>query len=283
MDDTLRLDLVSPLPNSHGRIERNARIDASFPLHTHTFYEYFLVTRGHAEHRVNGVCQSVSRGMLLFIRPSDIHRFEPSGGGEFETLYVTVPEAEFLRAAEYLNIPDAAFTLAPLPLAVTLAPGDFACLEGLLARLPERRDYDPEDSLFRAALCAALSMVSGTGDAGLRLPDWLVALLRKMHRPENFVPGLPRLLELSNYSREHVNRAFRRYLNITPTAYINSLRLDHAFVLLGETQLSVSEIAARCGFGNMSHFYALFGARFGCTPKECTRYAANRNAPDGDT
>ena len=53
----------------------------------------------------------------------------------------------------------------------------------------------------------------------------------------------------------------------TATALINELRLTRAAAELKMTDLPIVRIAAECGIANLSHFYRLFNARFGVTPR----------------
>jgi len=67
------------------------------------------------------------------------------------------------------------------------------------------------------------------------------------------------------------------------TAHVTELRLNHAFMLLTEQDLSdarICDIALRAGFSDISHFNRLFRSRFGDTPKgvranQQTAYYAN--------
>ena len=56
-------------------------------------------------------------------------------------------------------------------------------------------------------------------------PIWLAELCTIMRVPEHFIVGRDRLIELANRSPEHVGRAFKKYLGVTPSQYVNTLRL----------------------------------------------------------
>ncbi len=90
------------------------------------------------------------------------------------------------------------------------------------------------------------------------LPQWLSGLLEEMDERENFVAGLPRLLALAHMSQEHLTRSFRRYLGVTPTAFINAKRLGLAAELLLTTETPVIDVGGLCGFNSQSRFYRLF-------------------------
>ncbi|MBC7959093.1 MAG: AraC family ligand binding domain-containing protein, partial [Vallitaleaceae bacterium] len=44
-------------------------------LHSHDFYEFFLVTKGKMRHHVNEKEQILSEGALVFVRPEDAHYY----------------------------------------------------------------------------------------------------------------------------------------------------------------------------------------------------------------
>lgn len=56
--------------------------------------------------------------------------------------------------------------------------------------------------------------------------------------------------------------------NTTPVAFIRSIRLHHAAVLLQEGKQSVNEIAERTGFSSPSYFTKCFKKEFGVLPSE---------------
>jgi AraC-like DNA-binding protein len=62
------------------------------------------------------------------------------------------------------------------------------------------------------------------------------------------------------------NRQFRELLRMTPTEYLLTWRIERARRLLVETQHSMAEIAAECGFSDQSHFTKRFRRVTGLTP-----------------
>ena len=74
------------------------------------------------------------------------------------------------------------------------------------------------------------------------------------------------LAERVGYTMRHVERQFQRCLGVTPTRFYQNLRLDHARSLITDTDLTLFEIAAACGFNTKSHFSKVFTRRFGSPP-----------------
>jgi len=83
-------------------------------------------------------------------------------------------------------------------------------------------------------------------------------------------------------SRRSLEIQFRRYLGRSPAEEIRRVRLERGRELLARGDLSVSEIAAACGFANGTRFGVAFRKRFGKTPlayrKQLTRGAHARSA-----
>jgi AraC-like DNA-binding protein len=72
-------------------------------------------------------------------------------------------------------------------------------------------------------------------------------------------------------------RAFRRALGVPPTVYLRNRRLEEALLLLESHRYTVSEVAVRVGYGNLSAFTTAFRRRFGVAPS-ATRAAKDTTA-----
>ncbi|MBQ9500836.1 MAG: helix-turn-helix transcriptional regulator [Lentisphaeria bacterium] len=79
-------------------------------------------------------------------------------------------------------------------------------------------------------------------------------------------------LEMRAVAREllitpnHLNKIFRRNLGLSPSTYLQNLRLDHAASLLAGGRMSVGEVADRCGFSSANYFIRCFRMKNGITP-----------------
>ena len=67
--------------------------------------------------------------------------------------------------------------------------------------------------------------------------------------------------------RRSLERAFREELERTILHEILRVRINHAQKLLETTPLSVTDIAAQSGFASLNHFFRVFHARTGLTPR----------------
>jgi len=81
-----------------------------------------------------------------------------------------------------------------------------------------------------------------------------------------------------NVSPNYLSRLFRSQVGTTLTAYVQSLRLDHARCLLATAEHSISEIAYQVGYQNYRDFYRNFVKREKASPREVRRRLASRSA-----
>ena len=87
---------------------------------------------------------------------------------------------------------------------------------------------------------------------------------------KNFRQGLSveELSKKAGYSQRHFLRIFKETYHMTPTEYINAIRIEYACSRLRETEESVTDIAYDCGFRNMSYFYRVFKEKMSMTPQK---------------
>lgn len=71
-----------------------------------------------------------------------------------------------------------------------------------------------------------------------------------------------------NVSKGFLCRRFSRVLHMTPFEYLIRIRIEKGCEMLKNTDLSVGEIATRCGFNSFAYFSKLFREKVGITPRE---------------
>lgn len=76
------------------------------------------------------------------------------------------------------------------------------------------------------------------------------------------------LAEKSHLSEAHFRKLFKEKYGMPPMQYLGNLRINHAKTLLHESDSTVGEIAAKCGFANVYSFCRSFRKHTGKTPTE---------------
>ena len=80
-----------------------------------------------------------------------------------------------------------------------------------------------------------------------------------------------RIAEHCNLSIRTLCRLFERYEKTPVTQYIIRARMEHAKSLLSLGELSIKEIAFRCGFRSAAFLTSVFHKHYGVTPREYRR------------
>ena len=80
--------------------------------------------------------------------------------------------------------------------------------------------------------------------------------------------GIKYELSLSGMNEEEWSESWKKYFNVTPTQYINNLRLEAAARQLKESNIPISEIIREVHFSGKYMFYQRFRQKYGMTPDE---------------
>ncbi len=243
----------------------------TYPVHTHDFYEIFYISRGKGLHYINGKEELLTNGSLVYIRPDDVHSFKGINYFNFEIYSLGFTLEELTHTLEYLELPLIQITEPLLPIHLILEGNNRAFMEQQLNLLLTKKEGTERKLLFRALLPQLLYFTACLNDSLTEkelIPKWLANLDEEMSKRENYIMGLPRMLELCSYSQEYMNRVFKKYFKITPTEYINAKRLIYATELLVGKQFDIIDICYMTGFNNLSYFYSVFKKQYNCTPKQ---------------
>lgn len=157
-----------------------------------------------------------------------------------------------------------------------LSPGS---LPVILERLIQE-DYFPQEGsgeVIRGNLLRLLAVLSRDYAIRLHSSD-------RESREQVFLYELERYIRLHfaditaadleqqfHYHRNYFNLLLKKHRGVSYQTYIRNIRMNHAATLLRNTDLSVKEIARRCGYHNSSHFYHLFEKKFGVSPAQYRR------------
>ncbi|MCB0637123.1 MAG: helix-turn-helix domain-containing protein, partial [Lewinella sp.] len=128
---------------------------------------------------------------------------------------------------------------------------------------------------FRAQLTGETFQeeLSPKAEADRRVEDAFIQEVRRIvadhYADESF--ALPALCEEIGMSRSQLFRKMKALLQVSPSDYIRSYRLLEGKKLLETTDLTVSEVAWRVGFKDLSHFSRSFHEAFGYAPSETSK------------
>lgn len=265
-------DIFDPQLEAHYAL-RTAFRDITTQPHWHDFYELFLIADGSIVHQINGDSMPLTAGAFVFIRPDDTHYYQAYEDAECQLINLAFVSPVFETMIAFLGqgFDSAGLLEAKNPPTVQLNKSGLDTVRHQLANYHQIQMAANERSgLALRTLLVDLFVryFSGQERQPIELPDWLQEVCRAMQTPQNLAMGLPQMQKIAACSHEHLCRVFKKYLDVTPTQYINDLRLDYAANLLSHSDMEVVDIALEVGFDSLSYFYRRFKTRFGQTPKD---------------
>jgi len=241
-------------------------------------YEFVILVEGSAEFFFAGHSRSIEAGCAVAVLPGESRAISGNGKAEAAAAIISF-DADWAAAAHRRPLVEAVSSLPPSTRAIRELGTD------AMASLDRKqhdafsvgtgiRDGFRESLLESIFIDLSLEFLRPNDDRrGERAPIWLRKACSAMERDKNLRCGCSRLAELAGKSPEHVIRQMKRYYDMTPTRFVNELRLRKASKLLIESATPVLDISYSLGFENPSYFSQLFKEKYGMPP---TRFRAGR-------
>ena len=228
--------------------------------HSHDFFELCVVLCGSATEYFNGRSRIITEGTATLIKPYEPHCFTAQSEG-MRLACLSVEKEEALQLFETFGV-----SLPERDIVFKLDNAASLVSEAISSPLPERK--------YKLLFCRILDILEDC--RGESVPYILQNAVRKMRQPENMCLGIPRLTELSGYSRSHLARLVRQYYGCSLQELIIQLRLEEAYKQIILTKDSPEEIAYKVGYSSFSHFQKVFKKTFGVTPAVLRKTRATR-------
>jgi len=244
----------------------------------HRWYELMFIQSNDLYHYVNDKIIKLETNTLCLIRPDDVSDFvvKPNSKKQNYIYQITIEEWLMENIFKFLepNMSLSSLVETELPWYITLNNVDAS---DLLNRISVVQSYWNEQSndacLELKKLIISLLIKhfrsSLTDQEKLKeIPLWLVQTVKQMHFLENFSVGVPRMVEMSGRSNEHLARSMKKYYGISPIDFVNDVRLSYMANLLIKSTIAIGDIFSECGFQSRSWTTKQFTKKYGMGPRE---------------
>jgi AraC-like DNA-binding protein len=222
------------------------------PRHSHESARIALMLEGCVTEITGEQIDLIQKGQITFWCEGSTHRDVFSPGTQ--SLQVELSHDVYRHLAPYMP----------------QSPSPIACdrFEGAAERLLEEIEHFDEASPL-ALLGAVYEIVARAARLTTNARPESFAVTQATRYAREYLADpitLAELADAANVSVRRLHEQFSEELGATPMEYLRNLRLERAEMLLRETTLSSSDIAAQCGFYDHAHFCRLFKQRTGTTP-----------------
>ena len=237
-------------------------------MHSHDFFEVCLIISGEICHILNGKEQHLSEGYVILIKPGDVHCFYKPQEHSLTMINFMISKKIFSNLIDYLCIGSYLLEKNILGKITDDEKISFFFSEyDLIAKLPKYKEqeiYLKAKQLLSDILISVL--LQNLALSNNPPPLWFDTMLCEMNKKENYNVGVQKMYEISKKSPEYISRLFRKHINMTPTEYINAVRLENVRMLLTNTDMNILDICYEAGFNSLSNFYKAFEQFFGFPP-----------------
>ena len=252
------------------RTESNRFLDH---LDFHPHYElYFCHTDLQQRMLINGREYTPKEPSLVILPPFAVHHISSHGSEKGFERYVVYFKEEFLSQFGASVLPPSLtqrfrgtlFRLSPQEADQVLSP---------LQALYEPNASHPEQA---TALATVLNRVDRLTSEEQRTPleimnEEIPRILEYVYRNVDADLNADVIARTFNVSRAKLDRDFRQYVGRTIHQTVIDCRLSAAIDLLKNSDRTVAEIAAACGFESEYYFYSFFKRNTGATPTAIRR------------
>jgi len=234
-------------------------------LHTHDLkFHIVYIFQGKSTITIDSNRYDVGPKTAIFIRPGQFHQSLKDQGTYYELI-----EVHFMaESARFIPFVPA---LAPVTRVHNIA-AFVPALERLVAA--HLIDPSPDNWLVKLRLAETL-MLLDRETAGAT-PDDQVAgdTVRRIDQAREFIAvhyaknlSLELLAEQVGMSSSHFSACFRKVTGISPIEFVIRRRMHHARELLANSNYSIAQIAAMCGFTSSQYMARMFLRREGRSPR----------------
>lgn len=227
-------------------------------LHSHDYYELFWVQNGVVRHHLPTGIERLEEGDLILLSPGQLHAVQ--GKGEHSMIVSLCFHPSVVQGLRERH--PGLWDEQKVPQHIHRDMKQLSALNHAALSL-ERGD--------RSALAAEAFLLPLLNDLEQRIepsnaPDWLKQALSAAQDPAVFKDGAAGFVAQTGRAHAHVSRTMRKVTGLSPSEYINTVRMEYSARALTTDNESVAQIAMECGIPNMAHFHKLFRAHHGMTP-----------------
>lgn len=247
------------------------------PWHWHDDFEIVLMCEGAAAVSVEGRGFVLGAGEGVFINAGALHGlsadgpvchirslvFSPRLIGGVDSIFYQRYALPLLSggAARFVRLAGSTDWQAR---ALELARGAWdAC-----SREETGYELDARDALSRFAfeLLGHTDAAHAPSDRAVRSAQRAKVMLQYIHEHLTGHLNTAEIARSASISESECLRCFRAVLGVSPMSYVRQLRLQRAAELLAGTEKKISDIAASCGFDDLSYFSRAFRQWSGYPP-----------------
>ena len=255
---------------------------ATVRYHSHEFLELSYVLEGSANHTMEGMTTTLSKGDFFIIDYNKHHKYTQIGETPFtimNCLFLPSLIDETLAGCEQLSEVVKNYLIKLDFYQVKDHPTNFIYHDedGRIGRLFQQlhEEYVRKPMGYMETIRSYLILIlihimrqielPGTTKSGNEMIRHITDYVDKNYHEKL---SLAKISQKYNYSLAHISTLFKTEMGVNFQEYVQSVRMKESCRLLINTSKKVSEIAAAVGYTDIKFFNEVFKRQIGMTPRE---------------
>ncbi len=266
-------DLMRPMKAPSAHVPIGARSAGHYrfvrpftcAIRTNTFVQLFWCIRGAGTLFFHGKARTLKAGQIAVYLPGMLHNwFVTSPPWEVRWVTFDGPLSEAMTVS--LGLDAGVYNAGPCPEKL------FRQLDRAIRR-PTKEGEREASSLAIQILIRASACRHGKADSFIH--DILERIHRDWSHRDLSVSGLA---ADCHAHRSVLTRRFRSATGVSPIQYINRVRMQNVLLLLQQTDMTVEEVAAHCGYRDAGYIARLTRRLTGKSPRDFRRIRGNEGS-----
>lgn len=240
-------------------------------IHYHNDYELYYLIDGETKYFIGDEVFQVQKGNLIFVPKGVIHKTDSEECMHNERFLLSFGDELFDENSRVLLEELSRSKLIYIP------PNQLPYVDEAVRKIEKeysgnREHREIQLRLYILELLVLLCRLKSECRPKLSETEKMILAVSDYIR-DNFANELSLKLLSKQFaiSEAHLSRKFKSVTGVGVNEFITYVRISNAEALLSGTDLSVTEIAGRCGYGDSNYFASVFKKIKGITPH---RYAA---------
>lgn len=244
--------------------------------HWHHEYEFLLFTEGSATHVVNSIEYRVKKGDIALLSPSDYHLFLYEGDEHLSYKRVRLKTTFFDKHLKnFLDVDN-------FPYLISLTPETYDKLIKVFDIFIS--EYEKPKTARNDLMCTNCIIEIGVLAAKEKSKniylkgnnEYVKEAMTFIHKNFKNNISVKDVADAVNYSQNYLSVLFIKTLGVSCKNYIMDVKLDYAYNLIRNSDVSMTTASFESGFNSLSYFSNAFKSKYGNSPKQFNQDKNNK-------